>query len=83
VFNAELLEVLCCPKTHQALQVAEPAVIARLNELIAQGTLQNSGGQSVTDKIEGGLIRADRKVLYLIRQNMPVMLAEQAIPLPP
>lgn len=81
MFNAELLEVLCCPGTHQGLQVADPAMITRLNELIAQNALQNSARQPVTEKIDDGLVRADRKVLYPIRQGVPVMLVGGAIPL--
>jgi uncharacterized protein YbaR (Trm112 family) len=33
------------------------------------------------DPIDGGLLRSDRKVLYPIRQNIPIMLIDQAIPL--
>jgi len=81
MIDAELLKILCCPETHQEVRAAEPALIAQLNALIEAGTLNNRAGQPVREKIGGGLVRADGKLLYPIRQDIPVMLAEEAIPL--
>ena len=78
---ADLLQILCCPETRQSLTVAEPALIERLNQQIAPGILRNRAGQVITDKLGTGLVRADGKLLYLIRGNIPVMLLDQAIPL--
>jgi uncharacterized protein YbaR (Trm112 family) len=80
--DPELLKILCCPETHQVLHFAEPPLINQLNEKIAAAALQNRGGKPVKDKIDGGLVRDDRKFLYLIRRNIPVMLIDEAIPLP-
>ena len=82
MIDSELLKILCCPETHQDLRPAEAALIDGLNRQISSGTLKNRAGQAVTEKINGGLIRADGKFLYPIRQNIPVMLIEEAIPLP-
>ena len=79
--DPELLRLLCCPETHQDLREATPAVIARLNEQVAGGNLQNRSGQAVTEHLDGGLIRSDGRFLYPIRQDIPVMLVEEAIPL--
>ena len=81
MIDPDLLKILCCPETHQELQLAEPAVIATLNGQIATGALKNRAGQLVQEKIEGGLIRADGKFLYPIRRNIPVMLVDEGIPL--
>jgi uncharacterized protein YbaR (Trm112 family) len=35
----------------------------------------------VKEAIDGGLIRADGKLLYPIRRNIPVMLVDEGIPL--
>ena len=80
MINAELLKILCCPETHQELRVAEPAMIEKLNQQIAAGGLNNRAGQPVTEKIDGGLVRADGKFLYAIRKDIPVMLVDEAIP---
>jgi uncharacterized protein YbaR (Trm112 family) len=36
----------------------------------------------VQEKLDAGFIRADGKFLYPIRRNIPVMLVDEAIPLP-
>ncbi len=79
--DKELLAILCCPETKQDVALADPALISKLNDRIAKGELKNKGGQAVTEKLDGGLIRADKKVLYPIREDIPVMLIEEAIPL--
>lgn len=81
MINSELLEILCCPETHQSLRAAEPALLERLNRQIAAGALQNRAGRPVKESIEAGLIRADGKFLYPIRHDIPVMLVDEAIPL--
>jgi uncharacterized protein YbaR (Trm112 family) len=81
MIDAELLKILCCPETHQELRLAEPAVIERLNQQAAAGTLKNRSGTVVSEKLDGGLVRADGKFLYPIRQQIPIMLIDEAIPL--
>ena len=81
MIDAELLKILCCPETHQGLRVAEPALVGNLNQQIAAGGLKNRAGQPVKEKIDSGLVRADGKCVYPIRQDIPVMLVDEAIPL--
>ena len=81
MIDPELLKILCCPETHQELRVVEPALLEQLNQHIAAGGLKNRAGQPVKEKIDGGLLRADSKFLYAIRQDIPVMLVDEAIPL--
>ena len=82
MISQDLLKILCCPETHQPLELAGAAIIERLNAQIAQGQLRNRSEQAVRERLEGGLVRADQKFLYPIRQDIPVMLIEEAIPLP-
>ena len=81
MIDSELLKILCCPETHQLLQSAAPALVAQLNQQISAGALHNRGGQPVTEKIDGGLVRADGRFLYPIRHDIPVMLVVEGIPL--
>lgn len=79
--DKELLAILCCPETKQDVALADEALVNRLNERIAKGELKNKAGQAVTEKLDGGLIRSDKKILYPIREDIPVMLIEEGIPL--
>ena len=73
--------MLHCPETQQALALAETALVERLNAQVITGELRNRAGQPVTVKLDVGLMRADGKVLYPIRRNVPVLLVNEAITL--
>ncbi len=79
--NPDILAILCCPETKQKVTVAEEAVIVTLNALVTRGGLKNKGNRPVTEPFEGGLVREDGTLLYPIRDNIPVMLIEEGIPL--
>ena len=81
MIDPELLKILCCPETHQSLALAEASVVESLNQQIEAGHLRNRTGQSVKEKIDGGLVRADGQFLYAIRQDIPIMLIDEAVPL--
>ena len=76
----ELLEIIRCPESQQPLAIADGALVQRLNDAISRGVLHNRAGEKVAEKIEGGLIRADGKMIYPIRHGVPILLLEQAIP---
>ena len=79
--SKELLEILACPETKQPLTLVDPTLLARLNDRIRQGQLTNRRGTSVTEPIDGGLVRKDGRYLYPIRDDIPIMLIDEAIPL--
>ena len=60
---------------------ADAALVKKLNEAVARGELMNKGNKPVVEQLEDGLVRADLKILYPIRENIPVMLIEEGIPL--
>ena len=78
--DKDLLAILCCPETKQDVTLAAETVIGQLNELILKGALKNKAGQPVAEKLDGGLLRADKKILYPIREDIPVMLIDEGIP---
>jgi len=80
--DQQLLDILVCPETKQALRMAPPDVIERLNASVTEGSVVNRGGRKVTTPIPAGLIREAGDLLYPIRDDIPIMLIDEAIPLP-
>ena len=81
MIKEELLKILCCPETKQNLTMAGAGLIKTLNEKIVRKELKNRGDNVVTEPIDGGLVRADGRFLYIIRNDIPVMLIDEAISL--
>jgi uncharacterized protein YbaR (Trm112 family) len=81
IINTELLAILCCPETKQPVTMADQSLVDKLNAAVARGSLKNKGQKPVSEPLDGGLVRADLKILYPIRENIPIMLIEEAIAL--
>ena len=80
--NQELLDILVCPESRQSLTLAGADEIAGINQRIARRQLVNRAGAVVTQEVEGALIREDRQFFYPIRDEIPIMLIDEAIGLP-
>lgn len=76
-----LLDLLVCPETREKLSLAEPALVAKLNQAAAAGRLKNKRGAAVKGPLDGGLVRPDGKVLYPIQDDIPNLLVDDAIAL--
>ncbi|OGJ90238.1 MAG: hypothetical protein A2487_15335 [Candidatus Raymondbacteria bacterium RifOxyC12_full_50_8] len=81
MISKELLDILVCPETKEDLSPADSALIDSLNARIAQGAIKNRGGNRVTEKIDAGLVRKDGAYLYPVRNDIPIMLIDEALPL--
>ncbi len=79
--DASLVEILACPETHQPVTVADEATVSKVNAAIAAGTVKNRDGEAVSEAIQTGLVREDGAYLYPVRDDIPVMLIGEAIPL--
>jgi uncharacterized protein YbaR (Trm112 family) len=74
-----LIKILVCPSTRQSTKIAPKKLLKLLNRSIQDGTLQDVGGNPVTEPLEGLLLREDKTVGYPIRNGVPEMLAERGI----
>lgn len=81
MISQELLDILCCPETKEDLSLADASLIERINAKVAGGGVKNRSGQPVAEKLDGGLVRKDRKFIYPIREDIPIMLIDEALPM--
>ncbi len=77
--DPELLEILVCPETGQPLTVASAELLERLNATVEDGSAVTRGGEAVTQPVTEGLVREDGRVLYPIRQGIPIMLIDESV----
>lgn len=80
MIDEELLSILACPATHQSLAHADAALLGRLNASIARAQLTNVGGARVSEVLEAGLVREDGRIVYPIRDGIPVLLVDEGLP---
>lgn len=80
MIDKQLLEIVVCPVNHQPLQFADQALLARINQAIASGQVKDQLGRTVREPLEEGLVRQDGRILYPIRDAIPVLLTEESIP---
>ncbi|HEO71573.1 MAG TPA: hypothetical protein ENN80_09940 [Candidatus Hydrogenedentes bacterium] len=79
--DPELLDILVCPEDKTPVKLADEELLAKANAAIQAGTLKNRGGEKVEEPIDGGLVREDGAYMYPIREDIPIMLIEEAIAL--
>ena len=79
IIDPELLEILVCPETRQALTMATDEMLDRVNAAVGEGNAVTRGGEAVTEAVTAGLVRADGIVLYPIREGIPIMLIDESI----
>lgn len=81
-FDAALLALLCCPETRQALAVASPELLARLETARVEGKLRNRAGHALTEPITAGLLRADGAVFFPVSGGIPLLVPGEAVMIP-
>ncbi|HKD35224.1 MAG TPA: hypothetical protein VKB78_00445 [Pirellulales bacterium] len=81
MISAEFIAMLRCPETRTPLALADAALLNRINSEIRAGRLRNRGDQVIAEPLDGGLVRQDNAMLYPIVRDIPVLLADEGIPL--
>jgi uncharacterized protein YbaR (Trm112 family) len=77
--DKRLLDILCCPATKQPLRPLTRAELDAVNRAITGGSARTTTQAAVETALAAGLITADGKRVYRIDDDIPVMLAEEAI----
>ena len=79
MIRKEFLDLLRCPLNLGPLANAEPALLDRLNLRISASALVNRAGEAVTRQLEGGLVDESETLLYPVQDEIPCLLADEAI----
>ena len=79
--DPELVEILVCPDTKLNVDLALAETVEKINLAIKENIVLNVDGQSVNDPLQDGLLREDDKIIYPVRDSIPVMLIGEGIPM--
>ena len=75
---AHLLEILCCPESHQSVREISSDELSAVNAAIRSRAIRTIAGEIVHEQVSGALVREDGKVLYPIREGIPILLVNEA-----
>ena len=74
-----LLDILCCPVSHEPLRPLSSARLKKLNRAIDEHQLLYVNGDAVETPLKSALITRDGKVVYGVEQSIPVLLPDRGI----
>tara|TARA_B110000467_G_C18286821_1_gene462112 strand:+ start:932 stop:1279 length:348 start_codon:yes stop_codon:yes gene_type:complete len=81
MIHPQLLSILRCPTTQSHLQIADEAMIERVNAAIAVEKIQSQVLETLTRPLDSGLVNADESLLMPVYENIPDMNPDDAIAL--
>ncbi len=77
--DKRLLGILCCPITHKGLAPARGDLLKKVNASIAARRLANREGETLSEALGEALVTDDGKLLYPVRDGIPVLLESESI----
>ncbi|MFU8895870.1 MAG: Trm112 family protein [Gammaproteobacteria bacterium] len=81
MIDRKLVEILRCPVSREAVAIVPKDQLRQLNAAIAAGELKHADGRPVEGPREAALVTADGARIYPVNDGIPIMLADEAIPL--
>jgi uncharacterized protein YbaR (Trm112 family) len=77
--SESLLDVLCCPVSHEPLIPLTSGRLKKLNQAIESNEVLFVDHTPVDQPLKGALITRDGKVIYAIDGGIPVLLPDRGI----
>ena len=79
--DRKLLDIVCCPVTRSSLELLPERELATLNQLIGLKRIKNREDTVVDAPLAEALVTRSGKLIYPIRDGIPLLLEEQAMSL--
>ena len=79
MIDRRLLDILCCPVTKSPVRPLSSGELEVLNRAIAARTIRTEAGATLETAATAGLITRDGRTIYRVEDDIPVMLADEAV----